>query len=126
MYIKLFLYEYNNMKSKIIRYLLSSLIFLQSITGFVKSGSPMIKLRHDTTYCPIRIQLSLKNNTIIPKMNTSKVFKMDYSEDDEYENLFKPRYMFGLSEYNMILIRLYVYMVIILHILTVYADKIKK
>ena len=87
----------------------------------------MIRLKQITTqHYHARMQMSLQNNTIFPKKNTSKVFKMDYSEEDEYENLFTPKYMFGLSEYNMILIRIYVYMVIILHILSVYADKIKK
>ena len=114
------------MKYNIIRYILGILVCLQNTSGFVLGGNHMIKLRQITTQqYHTRMHMSLKNNTLIPKTNISKVFKMDYSEEDEYENLFKPRYMFGLSEYNMILIRLYVYMVIILHVITVYADKIK-
>jgi len=76
----------------------------------------------------IRPQLSLhmnKQNATLPK-NTSKIMKMDFSEHNDYDELFEPRYIFGLSDYNLILLRIYIYMVITLHCLTMYADKLKK
>jgi hypothetical protein len=99
-------------------------LFIQSVSGFVFGSNLLAYKKH---HSPVVLQMSIKNNTLLPKnFNESKVFKMDFSEENDYENLFKPKYMFGLSEYNMILIRLYVYIVITLHMMTLYADKIKK
>ena len=67
------------MKYNIIRNLLGILVCIHSTSGFVLGGSPMIKLRQNSHTV---MQMSYKNNTLIPKTNTSKVFKMDYSEED--------------------------------------------
>ena len=48
--------------------------------------------------------------------NASKIYKLDFSEDMEAPED-KPIYAFGLSEFQMILIRIYVNMVIIIYIL---------
>jgi hypothetical protein len=62
------------------------------------------------------------NNNDDKKHNISKIYRMDFSEEDhsvdEYQDFMKPRYAFGLSEYHMTLLRIYVYMVITLQILT--------
>jgi len=57
--------------------------------------------------------------------NTSKVYKMDYRSDEEkeYEEFFKPKYLFNLSEFHMTFIRIYVYMVITLHFISIYLQK---
>lgn len=51
--------------------------------------------------------------------NKSKVYKLDFSDDDKFNDdwLFEPRYAFGLSEFNMIFIRIYVYMVITFNVI---------
>lgn len=53
------------------------------------------------------------------KKNSSKIYKLDFSEDMEEieDKLHKPRYVFGLSEFQMILLRIYVYMVITIYCL---------
>jgi hypothetical protein len=68
---------------------------------------------HNKMCFPLRMKHS--NND---SKNTSKIYRMDFSEDDELENFLKPRYAFGLSEYHMTLMRIYVYMVITLQIIT--------
>jgi len=60
------------------------------------------------------------------KTNTSKVFKMDFTEETEEEQLFKPRYSFGLSEFDMILLRIYVYMVVTIYCVTIIFENMKK
>jgi len=60
------------------------------------------------------------------KTNASKVFKMDFSEESEEEQLFKPKYNFGLSEFDMILLRIYIYMVITIYCITIIFENMKK
>jgi hypothetical protein len=48
------------------------------------------------------------------KKNSSKIYKLDFSEEID-DKLHKPLYAFGLSEFQMILLRIYVYMVIIIY-----------
>jgi hypothetical protein len=50
--------------------------------------------------------------------NKSKIIKLDFSEDMEEpeEKLFKPRYAFELSEFDMILLRIYVNLVTMIYI----------
>jgi hypothetical protein len=72
------------------------------------------------TYAPKHIQLCMKHNKH-NKHNTSKIFRMDFSEDqeeDELQKFMEPRYALGLSEYHMTLLRIYVYMVITMHVIT--------
>jgi len=53
------------------------------------------------------------------KKNSSKIYKLDFSEDMEEieDKLHKPRYAFGFSEFQMIFLRIYVYMVITIYCL---------
>jgi hypothetical protein len=50
--------------------------------------------------------------------NKSKIIKLDFSEDMEEpeQKLFKPRYAFGLSEFDLILLKVYVNLVIMIYI----------
>lgn len=56
-------------------------------------------------------------NTINPKK--SKIYKIifrniyDDDYEDEYNELFKPKYILGLSDYQLVFIRMYIYLVII-------------
>ncbi len=50
------------------------------------------------------------------KKNTTKIYKLDFSDDTD-DLLHKPQYVFGLSEFQMILLRIYVYMVITIYCL---------
>lgn len=57
--------------------------------------------------------------------NTSKIYKLDftgYNDDDMYE----PKYAFGLSDIDMIFIRLYMYMVITIYNFIHIIQQIKK
>ena len=65
---------------------------------------------------------SLKSNMIKTNI-TNKVYKMNYENEDPYEELFKPRYAFGLNEYNMILIRIYVYIFLTIYFIALYLEK---
>lgn len=60
---------------------------------------------------------SMKHN-ITDDNNRSKIIKLDFSEDmgEPEEKLFKPRYAFGLSEFDMILLRVYVNLVTMIYI----------
>ena len=87
-----------------------------SISNILPSRS-IHKLRSDKGSSLISLYMRPQNdnkNTTKP----SKIFKMDFSEEDEIEELFKPRYAFGINEYQMILIKIYVYMVITIYCLT--------
>ena len=66
-----------------------------------------------------------KNNSIV-QHNISKVYRLDFSEDMEepLHKLMKPKHIFGLSDLDMILLRIYVYMVITLHCITIYFQHI--
>lgn len=62
-----------------------------------------------------------------PHNNTmSRVYKMNFANDREEEQLFTPKYKFGLTEFDMILLRIYVYMVITIYCFTMIFDNIKK
>lgn len=88
----------------IFKYLLYSLIIYNS-SAFIMT--PML------SYQPLK-----QNNLSLLQMskNASKIYKLDFSEDMEAPED-KPIYAFGLSEFQMILIRIYVNMVIIIYIL---------
>jgi hypothetical protein len=60
------------------------------------------------------------------KTNTSKILKLDFTDETEEEKLFAPRYSFGLSEFDMILLRIYVYMVVTIYCLTMIFENTKK
>jgi hypothetical protein len=63
--------------------------------------------------------LCLKHdNSDDKKYNTSKIYKMDFSDDDDLEWFLKPKYALGLSEFHFTLLKIYVYMVSSLHIIT--------
>jgi hypothetical protein len=87
-------------------------------SGFITS-LPLIPQRQQKYITILRAHL---NKTLT---NTSKVYKMDYRSDEEkeYEEFFKPKYLFNLSEFHMTFIRIYVYMVITLHFISVYFEK---
>lgn len=68
--------------------------------------------------------ISLNHNQNNTKKNN--VFRMDFTEETEEEQLFKPRYRFGLSEFDMILLKIYVYMVVTIYCITMIYENMKK
>ena len=92
-----------------------------SCTDAFMIQSPMI-MKRPNTYSNVMLRA---HNQSYP-VNKSKVFKMDFQEETEEEMWFKPRYTFGLSEYDMTLIRIYVYMTITIYCVIMYAEQIKK
>ena len=110
----------------IARYILSILFITHYGHGFVLNNKHVITLLRPFTNSQLSLHMNKQNATIT--RNTSKIYKIDFSEENknDYDELFEPRYIFGLSDYNLILLRIYIYMVITLHCLTMYADKLKK
>ncbi len=108
---------------KSIYYYLLFLLYFSSSNSFLTSKPMLINTKTN-------IILRAHNNRTLDNQNItkSKVFKMDYRTDEEkeLEEFFKPKYLFGLAEYHMTFIRIYVYIVITLHFITLYFDKIKK
>jgi hypothetical protein len=100
--------------------------------GFISSGSifsptyllQSTSLAHNKnpTQC---MHMKLHNNDNKNKTKSSKVFKLDFSEDMEEpeEKLFKPRYAFGLSEFDMILLRIYVNIVVMIYFCNILLGK---
>jgi hypothetical protein len=81
--------------------------------------------------------IQCKSNNLLVNVNnynktlntntTSKIYKLDFdNEDNEMDLFFKPKYLFGLSEYHMTFVRIYVYMTTIIHFIILYTEKIKK
>jgi hypothetical protein len=58
----------------------------------------------------------------------SKIMKLDFSEDmeDPDEQFYKPRYVFGLSEFDMILVRMYLNLVTLMYIVMQITENMKK
>ena len=65
----------------------------------------------------------MKNND--NDKNTSKIYKIVFSneDEDELEQLYKPKYMFGLSEFNLIFIRIIVYYIITIYFIALIIQK---
>jgi hypothetical protein len=94
------------------------LLLMHSASSFVFGNRHTVpSLRH-----VIQPQLSLymnKHDNTSLAINTSKIITMH----NDYDELFEPRYIFGLSDYHLILLRLYIFSVITMNCLTIYANK---
>lgn len=99
------------------------LVYLPYIFGFVQV--PCIKPKYLTCTSMTKNDFNLKNNTLnnIPK-NTSIVYKISYQNPEE--EMHEPRYMFGLSEYQMILLRIYVNIVVTIYFVMLYFENLSK
>lgn len=65
-------------------------------------------------------------NKTLNTNTTTKIYKLDFdNEDNEIDLFFKPKYLFGLSEYHMTFVRIYVYIATTIHFIILYAEKIK-
>ena len=55
------------------------------------------------------------SNCILKNQNKSNIYKIIFDDDleDETNKLFKPKYLFGLSDFDLYMIRMYIYLVII-------------
>ena len=103
------------------KYILSFLLLINNSIGFifpVKYNSivcrtPQINNMHI---------MHMKNNDNNDK-NTSKIYKIVFSNEDELEQLYKPKYMFGLSEFNLIFIRIIVYYIITIYFIALIIQK---
>ena len=102
------------MTSKYIYFILLSICSLSN--GFI----PPIYNKNNQ-YSLITLKSNNKNITL-PR-NTSKIYKMDFNEESEIDLFFKPKYMFGLSDFHMTFLRIYVYFYIYITILLHFIDK---
>ncbi len=70
-------------------------------------------------------QLSIYKHNHIPfilqSQNKSKTYKIIFDDDleDEKDKLFKPKYIFGLTEFDLFLFRMYIYFVILFTIIDI-------
>jgi hypothetical protein len=102
-------------------------LLLWHILNFTDGSGAFImpKFNNNNIYKPrqlLSMQLSQKN-IYQNKTNSSKVFKIDFTEEERF---FTPRYRFGLSEFDIILLRIYVYMVVTIYCTTIIFENIKK
>jgi hypothetical protein len=70
-------------------------------------------------------QLSIYKNNHIPLIlqshNKSKIYKITFDDDieDEKDKLFKPKYKFGLTDFDLFLFRMYIYFVLLFTIIDI-------
>jgi hypothetical protein len=89
--------------------------------SYIKNIKPL--LFRQNTCNTNNIVLYVGKNDDNNNKNVSKVFKMDFSEDNDEDWIHKPRYAFGLSEYQFILLKIYVYNVITLYLIGIIINK---
>jgi len=113
---------------------MKSLLSLLFILQFIDSDSfihqPYLKL--SSKQFPLRMSKTPNNSNIMLKNNTNTtfngnrthVYKMSYKNEEE--EMFEPRYMFGLSEYDMIILRIYVNIIVTIYFVGLYIIGLKK
>jgi hypothetical protein len=111
------------------KYILSFLLLINNSIGFifpVKYNSIVCKTPQINNNMLIMHNMHMKNNdNDNDKKNTSKIYKIVFSNEDELEQLYKPKYMFGLSEFNLIFIRIIVYYIITIYFIVLIIQKNK-
>ena len=114
------------------KYILSFLLLINNSIGFifpVKYNSIVCKTPQINNIMLIMHNMHMKNNDNNDKINTSKIYKIVFSNEDEdeyeyeLEQLYKPKYMFGLSEFNLIFIRIFVYYIITIYFIALIIQK---
>ena len=108
------------------KYILSFLLLINNSIGFifpVKYNSIVCRTPQINNMHNMHI-MHMKNNDNDNK-NTSKIYKIVFSneDEDELEQLYKPKYMFGLSEFNLIFIRIIVYYIITIYFIALIIQK---
>ena len=106
------------------KYILSFLLLINNSIGFifpVKYNSIVCRTPQINNMHNMHI-MHMKNNDNNDK-NTSKIYKIVFSNEDELEQLYKPKYMFGLSEFNLIFIRIIVYYIITIYFIALIIQK---
>jgi len=111
------------------KYILSFLLLINNSIGFI------FPVKYNSIICrtpQINNNMLIMHNMHIMHMknnnndkNTSKIYKIVFSneDEDELEQLYKPKYMFGLSELNLIFIRIYVYYIITIYFIALIIQK---
>jgi hypothetical protein len=110
------------------KYILSFLLLINNSIGFifpVKYNSIVCKTPQINNNMLIMHNMHMKNNDNNDNKNTSKIYKIVFSNEDELEQLYKPKYMFGLSEFNLIFIRIIVYYIITIYFIVLIIQKNK-
>jgi hypothetical protein len=108
------------------KYILSFLLLINNSIGFifpVKYNSIVCRTPQINNNMHIMHIMHMKNND--NEKNTSKIYKIVFSneDEDELEQLYKPKYMFGLSEFNLIFIRIFVYYIITIYFIALIIQK---
>ena len=111
------------------KYILSFLLLINNSIGFifpVKYNSIVCRTPQINNMHNMHI-MHMKNNDNNDNKNTSKIYKIVFSnedeDEDELEQLYKPKYMFGLSEFNLIFIRIIVYYIITIYFIVLIIQK---
>ena len=103
------------------KYILSFLLLINNSIGFI------FPVKYNSIVCRTpqinnnMHNMHMKNND--NEKNTSKIYKIVFSNEDELEQLYKPKYMFGLSEFNLIFIRIIVYYIITIYFIALIIQK---
>ena len=102
------------------KYILSFLLLINNSIGFI------FPVKYNSIICrtpQINNNMLMKNND--NDKNTSKIYKIVFSneDEDELEQLYKPKYIFGLSEFNLIFIRIIVYYIITIYFIALIIQK---
>ncbi len=97
------------------RYLRYILLFISFSHGLFINYSPKLNYHN---------QLSIyKPHTpiVLQSQNKSKIYKIIFDDDleDEKDKLFKPKYKFGLTEFDLFLFRMYIYFVLLFTIIDI-------
>lgn len=107
------------MSRSVLKYLIA-LCWLMESKCFISPSVTPIKLRSMRS-----ISLQAKNSNFtesvkdVPAKNTSKIMKINFSDNlYEEDDLFEPKYAFGLSEFDMLMLRIGINLTIITYFYT--------
>lgn len=111
----------------VLKYLLALCCFMES-KCFILPNIPVMKLRNAKI---VSLQANNGNYTeLVPdiqsKQNTSKIMKINFSDNlYEEDDLFEPKYALGLSEFDLLVLRIGVNLTIITYFYTIYKEMLK-
>jgi len=108
-----------NIKAVIIPILF--IVHISDVTCFIHFIQFTPRLLGNSPKSLIGLKMVLSQNRT--DTNHSNVYKMDFTEETEEEWLFKPRYAFGLNEFQITMLRIYVYTYAIVNIIALMLKK---
>lgn len=110
------------------KYILYFIFLSQSYSNCFISTSNKITFNrpHLIKNKQISLHMNAKNSSVALSnyKNESKVYKINFPNIyDDNDDLFEPRYSFGLSEYDIIILRIYVNVIVTIYTLILVVSK---